>query len=378
MKNIIVGVLAAMLAMGMLSGCNNGKPSPEKALNGTDTTTTTDTLTAHASGLPAAKNAMYYWRTELRFSPEELAFMKRHHVGRLYLRMFDVVTDPTAPILEERTAPNASVRVGDEEYRLLADSLGNFTFVPVVYVTLDALKTMQGHEGMLADNIVSRVTNMCSYNGLPNVAELQLDCDWTASTEESFFSLCDSVALALKEKDLPWKLSSTIRLHQLRRKAPPVDRGVLMVYNTGNFSSPDAENSIIHLNDVKPYLKLIPDYELPLDVAYPSYSWQLVFHKRKFVGLANGIEVTDTTRFAAVGPRLYKALQDVPYNGKLILAGDEIREEYSTAKDVVEIKNLIESKLSGKPHTNIIYHLDNRNLSKYTPNEIESIFSTGR
>lgn len=372
MKNVIVGGLAAILAMGILSGCHNGKPSADQ------TQTTPHKISPAPAAIPAGKNAMYYWRTELRFSPEELAFMKRHQVGRLYLRMFDVVPDPTAPTLEERTVPNASVRVGEAEYSLLTDSLRNFTFVPVVYVTLDALKAMQNHEGTLALNIVDRMKNMCSYNGLPNVNELQLDCDWTPSTEQSFFNLCDSVALCLRDAELPWKLSSTIRLHQLRRKAPPVDRGVLMVYNTGNYSSPDAPNSIIHINDVKPYLKLLPRYDLPLDVAYPSYSWQLVFHKRKFVGLCNGLEVADTSRFAPIGPNRYRVLQSVTYNGKLILPGDEIRQEYSPAKDVVEIKRMIESQLSSRPHSNIIYHLDNRNLSNYTPDEIESIFSTGR
>lgn len=217
-------------------------------------------------------NSVYYWKTVFHLDNADIAFIKKHDIERIYLRMFDVSEDTYARALDERTLSNASVRIDWPDNYLLEDSLSDKEFVPVVYVTLNALKAMKGHEGVLARNIVTRVRNMCEYNGIPNVSELQLDCDWTKSTEKSYFALCDSVKLGIADLQLPWRQSSTIRLHQLSSDVPPVDNGVLMVYNTGSFNDPDVANSIIDAKDIEPYLKHLPKYHLHLDVAYPTYS----------------------------------------------------------------------------------------------------------
>lgn len=323
-------------------------------------------------------NAVYYWKTVFDLDREDLEFIRRHEVGRVYLRMFDVAEDALASAVAERTFPNASLRIGPEGSFILADSLADREFVPVVYITLEALKAMNGNEGVLARNIVTRVRNMCEYHSIPNVGELQIDCDWTRSTQGSFFALCDSVKGVTAQLELPWRLSATIRLHQLGGDAPPVDCGVLMVYNTGSFDDPDATNSILDLKDVKPYLKHLAHYPLHLDVAYPTYSWQLLFRKRQFVGLLNGLNLADTTQFARRGTNQYVALRDIGYNDRLILKGDVVRGEESAFGDIAKVKEAIEGRLSGREHSNILYHLDSKNLSKYSADEINKIYSTAR
>lgn len=326
------------------------------------------------------KNAVYYWKTTFNTDSADCNLLLRHKIGRVYMRMFDVVADiyPYDNKVENRVVPNASIRICDPRNRL-AEDLAKIEFVPVVYVTLEALKAMKGHEGKLASNIVTRVRNMCEYNGLRHVSELQLDCDWTPSTENSFFSLCDSTRRILQTPEYGWTLSSTIRLHQLARKVPPVDRGVLMVYNTGSFDNPDAANSIIDADDVRPYLKRLSSYNLHLDVAYPTYSWQLLFRDRRFAGLMANVELTDTSAFTRrEASNVYMARRDVPYHNTVIYAGDIVRAETSSFDDIIRVKGMIEQCLSNRPHSNILYHLDFENLSKYTPNEINKILSTGR
>ena len=319
-------------------------------------------------------NAVYYWKTVFHPDSSDLEFLRCHDVERIYLRMFDVVEQ-----YEDGPAvPNATVRISDTDYQLIRDSLSDKEFVPVVYITLDGLNAMEGREAELAGEIVDRVRNMVSYNELPNVAELQLDCDWTGSTREQFFSLCRAAREHIIVRELPWRLSATIRLHQLGSEAPPVDNGVLMVYNTGSFDDPDAENSIISANDVKPYLKNISSYPLYLDVAYPTYSWQLVFRDREFLGLANGIDITDTTLVLPAGPDCYKLLLDIPYGETVLLEGDIVRLEGSAFDDVIEVRRLVEEAFDGRRHSNILYHLESQNLSTYSPDEIESLFATGR
>lgn len=349
--------LTVMITSVILSACSSGHGSTEPPHSET--------------------NAVYYWKTSLALDSAEVTFIGSHDVGRIYLRMFDVSADRTGHTPSERAIPNATVRVDFQTSYLLQNAFSVKEFVPVVYITLDALKAMQGDEDILASNIVTRVRNMIEYNYLPNVSELQLDCDWTASTEASFFTICNSVRHSIDSLCLPWRLGSTIRLHQLARKAPPVDNGVLMVYNTGNFNDPDARNSIIDAADIAPYLRHLPSYPLHLDIAYPTYSWQLLFRDRKFVGLMQGVNLSDTAAFARRDANLYVARRDIPWRDMIIRAGDMVRLETSEAAEIFRVKAMIESRLAGRPHSNILYHLDTNNLSNYSSDEIDDFFSTG-
>lgn len=359
-----------VIFMTIAAACSEGSESSTSAIDN-DTTG----IGSHSPTLPilTKKRAVYYWKTIFRLDSAEYSFLKRHKIGRVYLRMFDVTEDAFATSAEGRAIPNASVKIDNPEYFLLQDSLKDLEFIPVVYITLDALKAMKGDENLLASNIVTRVRNMCRYNGLPNVQELQLDCDWTSSTEESFFTLCDSVKRNISALKLPWRLSSTIRLHQLARKVPPVDNGVLMVYNTGNFNDPDAANSIIDAKDVAPYLNRLSSYSLHLDIAYPTYSWQLLFRHRHFIGLLNGLELSDTTRFSRRDDNIYIARKDIPYRDRIILTGDMIRSEASDYHDIAAVRAMIEQRMSLIPHSNILYHLDSKNLSRYSCDELDNI-----
>lgn len=323
-------------------------------------------------------NSVYYWKTVFNPSDTTFSWLDSHDVGRIYLRMFDVVPSD-ASWFYDATVPNASVRFDSDLISWndsLCPELAAREFVPVVYVTLEALKAEQDSVELLARNIVTRVHNMTQYNCMHNVKELQLDCDWTMLTEESFFKLCEAVRVVLHEQEIPWELSSTIRLHQLARQVPPVDRGVLMVYNTGSFNDPDEANSIISLKNVEPYLKHLEKYPLHLDVAYPTYSWQLLFRNRQFIGLLNGVNLADTTKFAPRGPNLFEAKRDIPYSEMIIRRGDVIRQETSEADEIMAVKTEIEKKLGGRSHSNILYHLDDQNLSNYTTDEIDRIYST--
>jgi len=339
----------------------------------TSCTTFGDTnLTGHEE-----TNSVYYWKTVFHLDSADRAFINKHDIGRIYMRMFDVAHDNGAGTIENRTYPNATIRFDYDDFYLLKDSLDDLEFVPVVYITLDAMKAMENHEGVLASNIVTRIRNMCSYNAIHNVEELQLDCDWTKSTRQSFFTLCDSVRQDIEELGLPWRLSSTIRLHQLSQDPPPVNNGVLMVYNTGSFNDPDAQNSIIDAKDVAPYMKYLSRYPLHLDVAYPTYSWQLLFHKRSFVGLISGLNLNDSVRYTYIGNNSYEAKCDIPYKNMIINKGDIIREETSPFNDIAKVRAMIEDRLSNRSHSNILYHLDTNNLSNYSSDEIDKILASG-
>ena len=59
-----------------------------------------------------------------------------------------------------------------------------------------------------------------------------------------------------------------------------------------------------------------------------------------------------------------------------VLQEDEtIRVENSEIETILKVKQLVDSKIGNVVKGNIIYHLDSNNLSRYSYDEIESIYN---
>lgn len=189
-------------------------------------------------------NAIYYWRTTFKLDDYEKEFLNKNGIRKMYVRFFDVDVNPDT-LSSDRCVPVATISFNDS----LPDGV---EIVPTVFITPEAIKEWPSFSNFLA----RRIYAMCEYNGIsPN--EVQFDCDWTTSTRIAFFEFLKNVKIQFEEYYPNIKLSSTIRLHQLSQTPPDVDYGVLMCYNTGNFKDFDTKNSILDIEDVKPYLKYI-------------------------------------------------------------------------------------------------------------------------
>ena len=283
-------------------------------------------------------NAVYYWKTVFCPNGYEKLFLKKQHVKRLYLRLFDVGTDNLYDGNGEQPVPLATTIFRDS-----INSIGDVDVVPVVFITVDALRLNKP----LAERIVKRVDDMCRANHIA-YQEIQLDCDWTRETKVLFYSLCQDVKQLLHKRQKG--LSATIRLHQLRDTLPDIDYGVLMLYNTESLQNPNVNNSIISSHAIKEYMKRAKS-DKHLDFAYPTYEWTLWFKEKKFMGIVSS---SDTT----------------------IVKG-ELRHEHSDFKEIMNAKNVIKPELMdiSYPSSVIIYHLDSANLSKYKDDEIAKIYS---
>ena len=286
------------------------------------------------------RNSIYHWKTTFDITPAEVAFLEQHSVERIYLRMFDIAVE-----YDFINSKNDAVPIATTKF--LSEIPEGVEVVPVTYITIDALRLMAGKEQKFAQLIVDRLLAMASYNGCGNIKEIQLDCDWTISTMDGYYLLCQKVKERLESEDIA--LSVTVRLHQLRMVAPPADRGVLMLYNTGALKNSDTKNSILDIADVKPYMTLMK-YPLPLDYAYPTFGWGVKFKNDKFVSIVSSNTVTSTQH-------------------------EYIRRERPTPSEILAVKALVEKNL-GKPTSgNILYHLDNSQLKNYTNDEIAEIYS---
>lgn len=350
-------IMPAVIAAAAITGCKH-KSSDE----------TTEIVIETPDSIPflhEESNGVYYWKTVLDLDSADIKFLSANNVDKAYIRFFDVVPDKSQ-VADSAVIPNATLQV--------KDSIKPDNVVPTVYITPDAIKRMKGREEWWAERIVTRVENMCSYNEFDTPYEIQLDCDWTDETESTYFALCRAVKDAITNLHPGAGVSSTIRLHQLSKTPPPVDYGVLMLYNTGSFKNIDSENSILSVADVKPYLKNLGSYPLHLDFAYPTYSWNLIYRDNKFFGIMRCDIAELGNSLRKLTGNKYIVKDDIIVNDVAFRKGDIIRTEESDYATVAEVKKLVDSRLAGKAHSNIIYHYDSKNLSQYTDDEITSIF----
>ena len=257
-------------------------------------------------------NAVYFWRTDLRLDSTEQSFLQRYHINKVYCRYFDVVIDEEGA----ETKPNATIAFSCT----LPDSI---ELIPTIYITEDCMH--QAHQG-LAEKIVKRIRQMNETNDIKHVSEIQIDCDYTSKSRKNYYQFLEEVKEAWGQT-----LSTTIRLHQLPMEAPPVDYGVLMIYNTGDPRKWEERNPILDIRDVQPYLKRLDSYPLPLAAAYPVYQW---------VRTIRNIRIEHT-----VG-----------------------------ADEILRVKEAVEKERSSLKNVIVTYHLDKDNINRYKPETYEKIY----
>ena len=259
-------------------------------------------------------NAVYYWRTDLRLDSTERVFLHTYNINKVYCRYFDVVMNDNGEPM-----PNATIT--------FSDTLpAGVEIIPTVYITIDCLQ--KPHEG-LAEKLVKRIRQMNETNDISGVNEIQIDCDFTARSLKTYYDFLQQVRDEAKEHDM--QLSTTIRLHQLSMPVPPVDYGVLMIYNTGDPNKFNERNPILDMRDVQPYLRYVADYDLPLAAAYPTFRWIRNFE---------GVHLEHTVE----------------------------------ADEILKVKATMEKKRPELRNTILTYHLDKDNINHYKPETYEAIY----
>lgn len=312
--------------------------------------------------LPTMRSA-YYWSTTWLMDSSKTNFIREHRIKRLYVRYFDVVED------EEREAmPNATILFQSPIPK-------GIEIIPVIYIINDCLKSKGFHEEkgndsengnnkehsinegngnnekfiqLLTEKILKRIIQMNEANDIKNVKEIQIDCDWTASTQDTYFDFLK--ILREKAQAQQMKLSATIRLHQLSMTPPPVDRGILMMYNTGDAKQLKCQKPILDMKDVAPYIQHLGSYPLPLSAAYPLFSWRILFRGDKFVGIMH----TD---------------DDLP-----ILPGDSIVVRKPEMTDITEAIKSINRQNRDINNEVILFDLSSQNIKRFNSKDYERIY----
>lgn len=310
------------------------------------------------------ETAFYYWKTS--YSADSLLRTNIQHldIKKLYVRIMDIDMDiqgrepvPISPINFKDTLPT------------------NVGIVPVIFINTKIFQAMDSLSiRSLAHKIVPFVQEKVKQSGAKSFNELQLDCDWTASSRDKFFYLIEFIKTFPELSNV--EVTSTLRLHQIKNiktsGIPPVSRAVLMCYNMGNLRKFGTQNSILNQEDLEIYLRdYLGNYPLKLDIALPLFEWFVVFRNQEYAGISKKIGKEDLENSAIFthnpNTSLYVLKQDLPEKG--LLKNDIVRYEAVSEQELLKTASFLKKELKKDDRNIIFYHLDKTILTSY-PNDV--------
>lgn len=276
----------------------------------------------------------YYWSTTFEHDSLKQAFYQHHAISRLYVRYFDVVKDKNGLIM-----PNATIDFKSSPPK-------DLEIVPTIFIVNNCMKE---ENRSLPELILKRVLQINKTHRLGKVNEIQIDCDWTRTTQTIYFRFLSTLRQLAKAEGIV--VSATIRLHQLAIAPPPVERGTLMVYNTGDFTRLDKSKPILDIADVKPYLRYLKKYPLPLNAAYPIYRWNLLFRDKEFVGIVHHSH-------------------QYP-----MLSTDSIVVREPADLDIIETQRMLNKERRELHQEIILFDISKQNIQRYSTQTYEKIYN---
>lgn len=297
----------------------------------------------------------YYWKSRVTIGDTEKEYFEKLNSKRLYIRFFDVDKEGSDIV------PKSKVSLFDPHI------LNGAEYIPVVFITNRTFIDIDDSKvEWLADRTAKMIEMICERNGVKDVKEIQIDCDWTETTRNSYFRFLS----LLKAKSL-MEVSCTLRLHQIKYSettgVPPVYKGVLMCYATSDPSDESGKNSILDIALLKDYTAKINSYPLNFDIALPLYSWAIVTNHLGKIKILNSVTPNDidTLSFKIVGTNEYEAKEDLFFQDMYLNKGFRVKVEAITPELLDEAKTYLNNKI-GRDYRIIYYHLDKPFLERFT------------
>lgn len=322
----------------------------------------------------------YFWKSRLAISEKENNTLTGLNISKLYVKFFDVEWNADLQSIQ----PVARLEVDSSALEQLLQR--KVQIIPVVFITNESLlKTDSPACKVLAEKIIKLAGEMIRKQKLPPAGEFQLDCDWTVSTKQNYFTLINEVKQLLKTDQVAFAgsalLSATIRLHQVKYSSksgiPDVDKGLLMCYNMGNLKNPVTKNSILDTEELKKYLSGSGNYPLPLDIALPLFSWNVYFRNNTYKGIVSTVSKEElTTKAGSWHNNLFTFSKDTVLKNIAFQKNDQLRLEESSNNELLRTANYISGKLSSRNShfTVLLFHLDELLLNKHPQHELETLF----
>ncbi|MCZ4224980.1 hypothetical protein [Pedobacter rhodius] len=316
----------------------------------------------------AVHPTFYFWRTVYKNQKPETKYLEDFKAKSLYVRIMDVDINPdtyepvpVSPITFDDPLPKQT------------------EIIPVVYLVNNIFNNLTEAQSKLLANRISKFVNAkVNQAGKKIFKELQIDCDWTKTTRDKYFSFLKQLQsnASLKGKEV----SVTLRLHQVKNLVssgiPPVKKVMLMCYNMGNLRKYGGQNSILDMHEMETYLKNgLENYPLKMDVALPLFSWAVVFRKEKYAGISKHIskvQLSDKKLFRRRGNSiLYDLLMDYPQAG--LRNGDIIRWEEISLNNLLVSSEFLSRYLKSEERNLVFYHLDTDLLKTFKHDDLQKV-----
>lgn len=314
---------------------------------------------------------MYYWKTRFILQEEEQKYLKDCKVQRLFVKFADIAVHPMSGTVEPLSLLNIQDTTG----------IGQMEVTPCFFITNEVfLQLTEAQTIWLSDRIMETLESVgAGFNRTPEQwEEIQFDCDWTSSTRSSYFAFLKQMRRKLPDV----ALSATIRLHQYKNPrltgVPPVQRGTLMCYNTGDIDAPLPHNSILGVEEAEKYLTPPAHYPLPLDLALPIFSWAPVYrddHLWRIIPDPAPMTWSDSSRFDQSENQItVKAATFV--GGHYLSPGDLVRIEAVTPELLFQMVPLLRQTDLAPDAGILFYHLDTNTLRNFSPVQIQRLCDT--
>lgn len=312
--------------------------------------------------------AFYFWKSNnYQFSEAERKYIDTLQLQKLYVKFFEVAPDPVfgnAPISK------TSLRISKW------DSI-TAEIIPVVFIKNDVFRQIS-NTGLdsLTNNVVFLVNKMKSekINIISN--EIQIDCDWTESTKENYFYFLKSL------KQLSGQtVSVTLRLYPYKYPdkmgIPPADKVMLMCYNLLNALQHETKNSILDIDELKQYLNQRKQYPLHIDVAFPAYSWMLLYQNNQFRGSFNQQNENLLSILSPVNNLWYEVNKDTVVEEYYLRKGDRVKYETITPEVLLQAAKMMKDNMVLQDTVTIsIFHLDEQKLKNYSYEILHNVYTT--
>jgi hypothetical protein len=334
------------------------------------------TTACRKKNTPAART-FYYWKSVFSLTEnDKRVLFDTLHVTKLYVKYFDVVWN---------TVENKALPIANLEFQTAAATLPISKLVPTVFIRNEVFSNMVDSVQLdsLARRVYRKIALKNEQNKLPLPVEIQIDCDWSAKTKDVYFCFLKK----LKQQNRSIRLSATIRLHQVKYPqqtgVPPVECGMLMVYNMSDVTKVSTKNSILDLEIAKQYISPNSRYPLPLDIALPVFRWAALFRGNKLIGLLNNY-TDETCAKTTYLHRLY--LNDLKQNWwqcskDTVIAntywrrGDRLRIEGGSVEEVRAIEKMVGSLCRRDSSFSVaLFHCDSLLYQYYRTNNLQQIY----
>lgn len=288
--------------------------------------------------------AVYHWKSHFRLDSATLSILHSRSCRTLYVKCLDIGKNPVNGALEplSRTVFELPIAAA-------------LDIIPCVFLKNDVF---EGITPAQSESLAERIVTYLFQSKDPGIKEwlagtqeIQLDCDWTQRTKLAYFRFLEQVKAQLPEGI---KCTATIRLHQYKfpekNGLPPVDRGMLMLYNTGDVEDMGGGNSIFSQKDVEKYLNPRKQYPLALDVALPLFQWGLVYRDGELWKIIDDFpeaELKDTTRFSliaedpAAGISRWAVRSNTFVEGYFLRPEDQLRIEYVSREMLQQLEGIV-------------------------------------